>query len=252
MGIGSASVAAERVPVLSANVKRRLRDPRLIGLVLLLLVLALAAAFTPHPSVAQIREWSHSIGPAFPLVFFAVHAVVTVAPIPRTLFTLAAGVLFGSLTGIVVTVGASTVSAVIALLMVRAVGREWFATRMTHPAVRAIDDSLARRGWLAVGSLRLIAPVPFSVVNYCCGVSSIRIAPFALATAVGVVPGTVGIVVLGDALGGNADPVMLALSASCIALGVLGLIVDWRLTTRGRTRARQAVELDIQESSQKR
>ncbi len=185
-------------------------------------------------------------------MFFAVHALVTVAPIPRTLFTLAAGVLFGSVTGIVVTVGASTVSAVIALLMVRAVGREWFATRMTHPAVKAIDDSLARRGWLAVGSLRLIAPVPFSVVNYCCGVSSIRIAPFALATAVGVVPGTVGIVVLGDALGGNADPVMLALSASCIALGVLGLIVDWRLTTRGRTRARQAVELDIQESSQKR
>lgn len=236
---------SSKSPVLSVVVKRRFRDPRLIGLVVLLLALAVAAAVSPHPSVGQLREWAHAVGPAFPLVFFAVHALVTVAPVPRTLFTLAAGVLFGPVTGIVVTVGASTVSAVLALLLVRVVGRDWFATRMTHPAVRKIDDSLARRGWLAVGSLRLIAPVPFSVVNYCCGVSSIGVASFALATAVGVVPGTVGIVVLGDALGGNADPLMLVLSGSCIALGVIGLLVDWKLSTSRRAAEGQAIDVDL-------
>ncbi|MDJ0394940.1 TVP38/TMEM64 family protein [Rhodococcus sp. G-MC3] len=224
--------------------KRCFRDPRLIGLVALLVALAIAAAVAPHPSVDQLREWAHSVGPAFPFVFFAVHALVTVAPVPRTLFTLAAGLLFGPVMGILVTVAASTLSAVLALLLVRIVGRDWFATRMTHSAVRTIDDSLARRGWLAVGSLRLIAPVPFSVVNYCCGVSSIGIAPFALATAIGVVPGTVGIVVLGDALGGNADPLLLALSGSCIALGVVGLVVDWKLSTSRHHANGQAVKLD--------
>ncbi|MGA9869867.1 MAG: TVP38/TMEM64 family protein [Rhodococcus sp. (in: high G+C Gram-positive bacteria)] len=231
--------------------KRHFRDPRLIGLVVLLVVSAIVAAVAPHPSVDQMREWSRSIGPAFPLVFFAIHTVVTIAPIPRTLFTLTAGVLFGPLTGLAVTVGASTASAVLALLMVRAVGRDWFAARMTHPAVRAIDDSLLRRGWLAVGSLRLIAPVPFSVVNYCCGVSSIRVGPFALATAVGVVPGTVGMVVLGDALGGNTDPLLLALSGACIAVGVVGLVVDWRLSTTRKTRGGQGFELETRESSHK-
>lgn len=230
---------------------RRFRDPRLIGLVLLLVALALVGVLAPHPSIEQMREWSHSIGPAFPLAFFAVHAIATVAPIPRTLFTLAAGVLFGPVTGLAVTVGASTVSAVLALVMVRVVGREWFATRMTHPAARMIDDSLARRGWLAVGSLRLIAPVPFSVVNYCCGVSSIRVTPFAVATAVGVVPGTVGIVVLGDALGGNADPLMLALSGSCIAVGIIGLVIDWRISTARRERPGQPQKLDLEKSSHK-
>lgn len=230
---------------------RRFRDPRLIGLVLLLVALALVGVLAPHPSIEQMREWSQSIGPAFPLAFFAVHAIATVAPIPRTLFTLAAGVLFGPVTGLAVTVGASTVSAVLALVMVRVVGREWFATRMTHPAARMIDDSLARRGWLAVGSLRLIAPVPFSVVNYCCGVSSIRVTPFAVATAVGVVPGTVGIVVLGDALGGNADPLMLALSGSCIAVGIIGLVIDWRISTARRERPGQPPKLDLEKSSHK-
>lgn len=219
----------------------------MLGLVVIFVVLGVFATVAPHPSIEQVRDWSYSVGPAFPLVFFAVHAIATVAPVPRTLFTLSAGVLFGPVTGLTVTVGASTVSAVLALLMVRAVGREWFAVRMTHPAIRRIDDSLVRRGWLAVGSLRLIAPVPFSVVNYCCGVSSIRTVPFAVATAVGVIPGTVGIVVLGDALGGQADPLMLAVSGACIALGLAGLLVDWILTTRSQTSVGQALKLDSKE-----
>ncbi len=222
--------AALIAPVMSAFVKRRLRDPKLLSLIALLVALAIAAIFAPHPSVEQIRAGAHSIGPAFPLVFFAVHAIATIAPIPRTLFTFTAGVLFGPLTAIAVTVGASTVSAVLALLLIRSVGRDWHARRMTHPAVRTIDDSLARRGWLAVGSLRLIAPVPFSVVNYCCGVSSIGVGQFALATALGVIPGTMGIVILGGALGGHTNPTLLILSGLWISIGLVGLVVDWLLT----------------------
>ncbi len=183
----------------------------------------------PHPSVDQIRDWSQSVGPVFPLVFFLVHALVTVAPIPRTVFTLAAGVLFGTVTGIAVAVAATTVSAAIALLLVRALGRDAIAPRLTHPAIQKIDDRLARRGWLAVGSLRLIAPVPFSVLNYCAGLSSIRFWPYLLATLVGIVPGTVGVVLLGDAIGGNTSPALLAVSGACIGLGVVGLVVDARL-----------------------
>ncbi|AQA25224.1 hypothetical protein BTZ20_2820 [Rhodococcus sp. MTM3W5.2] len=167
---------------------RRLRDPKLIAGLLVAAALLVAALILPHPSIEQVREWARSVGPAFPLVFFAVHALVTVAPVPRTVFTLSAGVLFGAATGILIAVAATTVSAVLALLLVRAVGRDAFASRMTHPAIQAIDDRLARRGWLAVGSLRLIAAVPFSVINYCSGVSSVRLLPYMLATLAGCCP----------------------------------------------------------------
>lgn len=208
---------------------RRLRDPKLIAGLLVVAALLVAALLVPHPSIEQVREWARSVGPAFPLVFFAVHALVTVAPVPRTVFTLSAGVLFGAATGILIAVAATTVSAVLALLLVRAVGRDAFASRMTHPAIQAIDDRLARRGWLAVGSLRLIAPVPFSVINYCSGVSSVRLLPYMLATLAGVLPGTIGVVVLGNALGGDTNPALLAFSAVCIAIGVIGLVVDTRM-----------------------
>ncbi|CCQ16529.1 putative integral membrane protein [Rhodococcus sp. AW25M09] len=233
---------------------RHLRDLRLIALLAVILAFALVAVFAPHPSVDQIRQWGTSVGPAFPLVFFALHAIVTIAPVPRTLFTLSAGVLFGPLTALAVTIGASMVSAVLALLLVRAIGREAVAARMSHSALDSIDDSLRRRGWLAVGSLRLIAPVPFSLVNYACGVSAVRVTPFALATAAGLLPGTLAIVVIGGAIGGDTHPVLLVVSAVCIAIGLSGLFVDWRLSRNASSEpyvaeTGQGQELDSVESS---
>jgi len=206
----------------------RLRNPRFLAPLVLCGALVAVALLAPHPAPQEIRDWAHSVGPLFPIVFFLVHTIVTVAPFPRTVFTLSAGLLFGPVLGIGLAVGATTVSAVLALLIVRALDREQVAARLAHPAVRAVDRRLAKRGWLAVGSLRLIAPVPFSVINYCAGLSSVRMLPYVLATLIGIVPGTVGVVVLGDALTGNTHPAMLVLSGVCITIGVIGLIVDAR------------------------
>lgn len=225
----------------------RLRDPRVLGALVGLALLFVAAALVPHPSIEQIRGWSDSVGPAFPLVFLLVHIVVTIAPVPRTLFTISAGVLFGAAVGIAIAVVATTISAVLALLIVRAIGRDAVAAHLTHPAVQAVDTRLARRGWLAVGSLRLIAAVPFSVVNYCCGVSSIRTLPYTAATIVGILPGTVGVVLLGDALTGRTDPALLAISGICIALGVVGLVLDARTPIGTSATGDQPSTLDTRE-----
>lgn len=207
---------------------RLLRNRRVVMLAILAAALVAVAVLAPHPAPQQIREWADSVGPMFPLLFFLVHALVTVAPFPRTVFTLSAGLLFGPILGITLAVAATTVSAVLALLLVRALDREQVAARLTHPAVQAVDRRLARRGWLAVGSLRLIAPVPFSVINYCAGLSSVRMMPYLLATFVGIIPGTIGVVVLGDALTGRTNPCLLVLSGVCITIGVIGLVVDAR------------------------
>ncbi|MEV0946658.1 TVP38/TMEM64 family protein [Rhodococcus sp. NPDC049939] len=208
--------------------KRHVEDRRVIGVAVLAGVLVVVALLIPHPSVLQIREWAQSIGSAFPIVFFAAHTLVTVLPFPRTVFTLSAGLLFGAWLGIAITVLASMISAVLALLLVRVIGRDVVWRRISSPTVRRIDERIARRGWLAVGSLRLIAFAPFSVVNYCCGVSSIRLVPYVFGTAVGLLPGTVGVVVLGDALTGETKPAFLVLSGVCIAVGIAGLIIDAR------------------------
>ena len=201
---------------------------RLLVLAVLLIAGAVVALTVPLPHPVQVRAWADDLGPSFPLVFLVGHALLTVAPIPRTVFTLTAGLLFGPLTGIGIALVATTISAVLALVLVRRLGRDAVAGRLRHGVLQAVDARLAQRGWLAVASLRLIPVVPFSVLNYCCGVSAVRFKPYVLATIVGIVPGTVAVVLLGDAITGRTSPLLLGISVACACVGLLGLLVDAR------------------------
>lgn len=194
-------------------------------------ILVAVAVLVPLPTAVQLRDWATSVGPWFPLAFLGAHIVVTIFPFPRTAFTLAAGLLFGPALGIAIAVVASTVSAVAALLLVRAAG--WQLNRLVpHPRVDSLDARLRRRGWPAVVSMRLIPAVPFSVLNYAAGASAVRLAPYTLATLAGLVPGTAAVVVLGDALTGDVSPLLLLVSVCTAAVGVAGLSYEVRAHRR--------------------
>src|SRR5699024_11650475 len=79
-----------------------------------------------------------------------------------------------------------------------------------------------------VCSSDLIGFIPFSLVNYCAGLSAVRLVPYTAATVLGSLPGTVAVVFLGEALTGGLDPVMLVISAAGLLLGVVGLWADGR------------------------
>ncbi|WP_156677486.1 TVP38/TMEM64 family protein [Nocardia sp. Root136] len=208
---------------------RLIRSPRLLIAMAGLAALFVVAMLVPLPGPQQIRDWAGGAGPLLPLLFFLFYAVVAVAPVPRTVLTVTSGVLFGPILGSVIALGATAVSATSALLGVRAVGRDRVARHLTHPAVRTIDERLARRGWLAVAALRMIPMAPFSIVNYCCGLSSVRVRPYLVATLVGSAPGTIATVVLAGSLAGGTHPIAITVSAICLSLGLIGLIVDARL-----------------------
>jgi uncharacterized membrane protein YdjX (TVP38/TMEM64 family) len=210
------TAAARQVP------RRRVAAIACVAVILVALVL-----LVPLPTALQLRDWATSLGPWFPLAFLAAHVVVTVLPFPRTAFTLSAGLLFGPLPGIGIALLASTLSAVIALFLVRAVG--WQLDRLVqHRRVDSLNARLARRSWPTVLSMRLIPVVPFSVLNYTAGASAIRVLPYTLATLAGLLPGTAAIVLFGDALTGNVSPLLLLMSACTAGIGVAGLIVEIR------------------------
>nr|WP_232017129.1 TVP38/TMEM64 family protein [Gordonia insulae] len=186
----------------------------------------------PMPSVGSVRSWGESLGPAFVWVFFVAYAVVTIAPFPRSTFTVMSGIFFGPVVGFTGAMIASAVAALLAFGLVRVLGRDRVRPYLKKPVVQAVEYRLSRRGWLAVGSLRLIAACPFSVANYCSGLSSVRTLPYFVASVLGMAPGTAAVVFLGDALTGQRNPLLLLLSASFFALGIIGLVLDARLPVR--------------------
>jgi len=150
-----------------------------------------------------------------------------VLPFPRTVFTLAAGLLFGPVLGIAIAVVASAASAVLALLLVRAAG--WQLDRLVqHRAIDTVDERLRQRGWRAILSLRLIPVLPFSAINYAAGASAVRLAPYTWATLAGLLPGTAAVVILGDALAGHPSPALFLASVCTGALGLTGLVFEIR------------------------
>lgn len=202
---------------------------------MLLAVLAAGMA-VPHPGAGTVRAWADSLGPWFPVAFFLVHVVITVLPIPRTFFTVLAGFLFGPALGIGICMAASTVAAAIAFGGVRRLDRRHRSAVLDrirgHRAYLAIAARLRERGWLAVGSLRLIAVMPFSVLNYAAALSPVRLTPYLAATVIGLAPGTCAVVILGDALTGAASPWQLLISAGLVLIGIAGLLLDARAPAR--------------------
>ena len=76
----------------------------MIAMLVALVILVALLIFVPMPTAVELRDWATSLGAWFPLAFLAGHVVVTVFPFPRTAFTLAAGLLFGTSLGVVLAV----------------------------------------------------------------------------------------------------------------------------------------------------
>lgn len=197
-----------------------------------LLTFLLVTFFIDVPPLATLRDWADTAGTWFPILFWVGYVLITQFPVPRTILTLSAGVLFGPWLGIALALSATTVAAAISLSVVRGLLGEWIRPRLTHPAVVGIDARLRHRGWLAVTSLRMIAGIPFSILNYVAALTSVPLLPFAAATLIGSAPGTVVTVLLGDTFTGQADPLLLGLTIALAVLGIIGLALDTRLPVK--------------------
>lgn len=203
-----------------------------IGVIGALISVALITVMVELPTITTLRNWADESGPGFVWVFCALYVVATQFPIPRTFLTLASGILFGPWLGTAVALGSTTVSAAISLLLVRGLLGGWMAPRLTHPAVSRINTRLQERGWLAITSLRMIAAIPFSILNYVAALTSVPLVAFTVATAVGSAPGTVATVVLGDAFVNSGSVTAVTITLLLAGLGVLGIILDQRLPVK--------------------
>jgi uncharacterized membrane protein YdjX (TVP38/TMEM64 family) len=195
----------------------------------LVVVVLVLLAFRGDTTLPDVRQAVQAAGLWAPLMFVLLHGMLTVTPIPRTVFTVAAGVLFGGIGGVLLAVAGTALAASIAFWLVRLVGGRFMRRHADHRALTWVRPRLERSGLLAMVSLRLIPAMPFSVMNYASSLSGVRFTPYLLGCVLGVLPGTIGIVILGDAaVGGNPHPAMLLVSVISGAVGLTGALIAAR------------------------
>lgn len=170
---------------------------------LLVVGLVLAAHYADAP--ARLRgalEAIAGLGPWGPALFALLYVTATVFFLPGSILTVGAGVVFGLVRGFAIVSISSTLGATTAFLVGRYLAREWIAGKIAgHPKFDAIEEAVAGDGWKIVALLRLSPVVPFNVLNYAFGVTRVSLRHYALASWIGMMPGTLVYVYLGSLAG---------------------------------------------------
>ncbi len=170
----------------------------LIALIALGLVIAFfALGWQKHLSFASLKsehQWLverfHQQPLAVGAVFFAAYVAVTALSLPgAAIMTMAAGAVFGFWIGLVLVSFASSIGASVAFLFARYVLRDTVSRRFAD-RLATIDAGLKRDGVYYLLTVRLIAFIPFFVVNLAFGLTSVRLVTFYLVSQIGMLAGT--------------------------------------------------------------
>jgi uncharacterized membrane protein YdjX (TVP38/TMEM64 family) len=174
----------------------------LIRLVVLVVVVAgLLVAVKLLPVERQLRgflEWVQDLGPWGPVALAAVYVVATVLMIPGSLLTLGAGFCFHLAVGFITVSIGSTLGATAAFLVGRTLARGLVEAKVAgNPRFRALDQAVGEQGFKIVLLTRLSPVFPFNLLNYAFGLTRVRLRDYALASWIGMMPGTLMYVYFG-------------------------------------------------------
>ena len=192
----------------------------------------------------RLTSWSESNRLAAP-IFVLLYALAVALSIPgATFLTLTGGLLFGVVFGTALVAVGATLGAVLVFLAARTAFAEVLAKRASGK-VEALRAGFEENAFSYLLFLRLVPLFPFWLVNIVPAVLGMRLAPYALATFIGILPGTAVYVSVG-----NGVSVLLAAGESpnlgiifapqvlfpLLALAVLSLVPiavkQWRKRTQ--------------------
>jgi uncharacterized membrane protein YdjX (TVP38/TMEM64 family) len=159
--------------------------------------------------VQALKEWLLSFGPWAPVVSALLMIFQSVvAPLPAFVITFANGLLFGALAGGLLSWSSAMAGAALCFFLARALGRPAVEKLVVgRRALEVSDRFFARHGDRAVVIARLLPFVPFDVISYGAGLTSISFLRFFVATGIGQIPATVVYSWLGQNMSGSVKAV---------------------------------------------
>ena len=141
------------------------------------------------------------MGPWGPLAFIAGYVVGAVFWVPVSLFTVAAGAMFGLGLGTAYVLVGAAIGATVSFLIARYAARGFLERRLAgNVKFAAIDGAVGRHGRKIVLLLRLSPVIPFSFLNYALGMTRVGLGDY-LTGMVGMIPATVAYVYFGAVAG---------------------------------------------------
>jgi uncharacterized membrane protein YdjX (TVP38/TMEM64 family) len=133
--------------------------------------------------------------------FIFVYTLAVAVSIPGAVFlTLTGGFLFGIILGTLYVVTGATLGAIVLFMVVKTVLGHWIAARASA-WIAKLEKGFQKNAFNYLLTLRLIPIFPFWLVNIVPALLNIPLRTFVFATMLGIIPGSLVYVMLGNSLG---------------------------------------------------
>ena len=196
------SVLMQEIPQIAVSTQKKASFTRPLIFLLGLTALVIGARVFHLQEYLQedrLRGFIAPYGMWGPFIYLLVWAIGPTLLFPGLVITLAGGVLFGPVLGVVYTTIGATIGASLAFLVSRYLARDWVAAKIVGTKLAHLDEKVVQHGWKIVAFTRLIG-VPYILLNYAFGLTRIPLFPYALATCFAMLPWTIGLILVSSNL----------------------------------------------------
>ncbi|MFC1489681.1 TVP38/TMEM64 family protein [Candidatus Latescibacterota bacterium] len=172
-----------------------------ILVVFMISIVIIARFFGIGEKIEALRALIESLGTWGMLVFVVVYIVSTVAALPGSAVTVAAGALFGSFFGVILVSISSTIGAALCFLISRYFARDSIKRMFAkNKSFQRLDSLTEEHGAVIVALTRLVPVFPFNILNYGFGLTKVVFKDYVFWSWLCMLPGTVLYVVGADAI----------------------------------------------------
>lgn len=210
--------------------RKEVSTTKKIPTVLMLTALAAAGLYLGHVITPEVLEsfllrW----GAWAPACYVFLFAVLPAFFFPVAVLALAGGLLFGLWWGSIYTFVGAVLNCTIMFLLARYAGREkveaLIQKKLSPAWQQRLQNLSGSGGFLLLVILRLIPAVPYNLINYAFGLTGMPFRTYILASAIGIIPGTLAFINIGDkAMDVTSPDFWIAIGLLVALLAVTGFL----------------------------
>lgn len=229
--IHQASILGKEIEYMSKGLKQ------VIIIVLTITLFIIYNTFLCNITAQAIRDWITGFGTLAPIAYILVWVVLPVFFFPVPILALAGGLSFGLWTGTLYTLIGAALNSSLMFWLAKVLARDMVNKYLEEKMPKKWWDKFIRaegkESFLIVFICRLIPAMPYNVINYASGLTNIPFSKYTIATIIGILPGTVIFLNVGDKILDVHSPEFI-ISIVLVILLTLGSILLGKMVSKKR------------------
>lgn len=177
----------------------------------------------------SIRDWVSGFGVMAPIAYIFVWAILPIFFFPVPVLALAGGLSFGLVDGTIYTLIGAMVNSSLMFLLANILAKDmvskYLEDKLPDKWWDRFQSADGKEGFLIVLICRLIPIMPYNVINYVSGLTKIRFSNYFLATLIGIFPGTVIFLNVGDKILDVKSPEFIMSIVFVVILTVVSVVL---------------------------